>query len=85
MKAAFRDATFYACPAGYGKNPRPPKYHAIVSRPGNKYGNKYGPACGYPFHEEGTETEAASIPMHQRCKRPGCRKAFASIDQKGKP
>lgn len=74
MNAALRDASFFPCPAGYAINPKPPKYHAIVDR-----GGFNGPACGYPLHNEETEVEAGTIPLHQRCHRPGCRKAFEGI------
>lgn len=80
MKAALRDATFYACPAGHGHNPRPPRWHAIVNRPGNKYRAKVGPACGIPFHNEDTEVEADTIAERQRCGKPGCRAAFKTLD-----
>lgn len=80
MKAALRDATFYACPAGHGHNPRPPRWHAIVNRPGNKYGAEAGPACGIPFHNEDTEVEAETIMQRQRCGKPGCKAAFAAFD-----
>ncbi|WP_164083994.1 hypothetical protein [Stenotrophomonas maltophilia] len=80
MKAALRDATFYACSAGHGHNPRPPRWHAIVRRPGNKYGAMVGPACGIPFHNEDTEVEADTIAERQRCGKPGCRAAFKTLD-----
>lgn len=78
MKALLRDAAFYERPSGFGANPRPPKYHAIVDRPSNKYGVLRDPACGIPLHVG--EYDAATIPVHQRCGKPACKAAFAEFD-----
>lgn len=79
MKEALRDASFYACPSGHGHSPRSPLWHAIVDRPGNKWGADRGPACGIPFHTEWSETEAAEIPERQRCTKSGCKEAFLKL------
>jgi hypothetical protein len=76
--AALRDATFYQCPGGFGPNPKPPKYHVIVLRPRD---DVLGPACGYRFHNEETETLAKTIRVNQRCRRPGCRAQWARLDK----
>ena len=81
LMAALRDATFYACPSGFGRNPRPPKYHAIVDRPSNKYGVTRGPACGIPLHSD--EVSASTVPARQRCGKPACKAAFAALDRQG--
>lgn len=74
MKAGLRDCSFYANPANdTGKA----KYHAIVERGATK---GKGPACGYPFHDEGTEEPAERVEAPLRCRRPGCRSAFAAFD-----
>ncbi|RRU72205.1 hypothetical protein [Stenotrophomonas maltophilia] len=79
MKVGLRDAAFYERPSGFGANPRPPKYHAIVNRPGNKYGVERGPACGIPLHVG--EYDAATIPARQRCGKPACKAAFEAFDR----
>ena len=81
MKAALRDCSFYERPSGFGNNPRPAKYHAIVDRPDNKWGADLGPACGYPFYQEWSETPAERISANNRCNRPGCRAAFTKFDK----
>ena len=72
--AALRDCTFFANPSGFGTNPKPPKWHAIVIRDGHA-----GPACGYPFHTEDSEVPARTVDPKSRCGRPGCRKAFSLL------
>lgn len=77
MKAGLRDSTFYSHPAhDTGRS----KYHAIVPRDPARGA---GPACGYPFHDETTEVEAATVPDMQRCNRPGCKSAFAQPTSHG--
>lgn len=78
MKAGLRDAAFYERPSGFGHNPRPPKFHAIVERPGNKYGVLRSPACGIPLHVG--EYDAEAIPVRQRCGKPACKAAFKAFD-----
>lgn len=80
MIAAIRDCSFYPSPSGFGLNPRPVKFHVIVDRD-SAYGR--GPACGYPFHSEDSETPASKVQEHRRCMRPGCRARWAELD-KGK-
>lgn len=74
MKAALRDCSFFARPShATGSS----KFHAIVPRDPARGA---GPACGYPFHNEATEIDAATVPYTQRCNRPGCKAAFATND-----
>lgn len=48
--------------------------HAIVDR---KDGTR-GPACGIMFHCEDTEEPARGLLESEKCRRPGCRHAFAA-------
>lgn len=79
--AALRDCSFYACPSGFGANPRPPKYHVIIERPNSRWDAR-GPACGIPMHNEETETPASAVSLRSRCAKPGCKKAWAGIGHK---
>lgn len=64
-RAALRDASFYDSPGYAGR------YHVA-------YGEGWTPACN-PYGALLTETtgrDAATVPEHVRCQRPGCRKRW---------
>jgi hypothetical protein len=74
VKAALRDASWYANPSGHGWNAIPPKYHVVVGS---------GPACnpnGVLIAED-TLMDAADVEDDARCQRPGCRRAWRDLDE----
>lgn len=74
MKAATRDASWYASPSV----DKPVKYHvAIVAGSNSRHGgDDMTSACdGAPLADFMAQ-EAKDVPEYQRCQRPGCKRRW---------